>query len=649
MEEKYAEYLLSLSKKLLFECGQTAEHHELKTVEDIVMVQLCARYLKDVGYLQYCYSLKICILSGNFISNIDALESCTHLIKLDLHSNQMEDLPGPVFWGNMKNLSLLYLHDNTISNLENVHSLSFCPNLIALTLFNTPLSLKIAYRHIVVNSIISLKSLDYYVISDEEIIESWRLPEKYKPFTLNFFVNICPLPGKETTFQEEMKMVREIISKINHILSHYSPILIIQKWVRGHLLRKRLCLVPLCEVLLQKPHIRAGKKEIYIQVTPSVCDSKRSMHHIIKPAQRSEVEKLTSGIQVSNVKDLKELHLYLKGLRQPVVSAVLRFEEKKRIKQKGSKRLPKTDLLDWKQIETNDEKEMASQFRLSVAKMPFYSKTVELQAYRKREKYNFDDVYNLHFLKKPLPEIKPMHDPGCIERRAFVRAYGSIRLRPLCAIDKAYWENQKLDILLRKEREVMQMQISQNAAKEYTCQLTDKRTDYLQRKYEQEKFVVHDFLKERQEDRATLIRKIRRKYVKFLESKEAKTVERTFIHGFSAQHTSLTKGLLRLDGWRSRQESIDKKRIIVQGVVEEHKQWKDIFKHLQEQRQSMLQFQGNAEKMFRKYVVDEKAKERSKQAKAKVATVKKPREKIMYSLPIIGSSVSALPIEEIDV
>lgn len=59
----------------------------------------------------------------------------------------------------------------------------------------------------------------------------------------------------------------------------------------------------------------------------------------------------------------------------------------------------------------------------------------------------------------------------------------------------------------------------------------------------------------------------------------------------------------------------------------------------------MLQIQSTAEKMFRKYVVDAKTKERFKEAKAKIATVKKPREKIMYSLPIIGSAV---PIEEID-
>lgn len=91
MEEIYAEYLVSLSEKLLVKYGQTADHHELKNVKDIVMVQLCRLYLKDVGYLQYCRSLKICILSGNFLSNIDALESCTQLIKLDLHSNQVSN------------------------------------------------------------------------------------------------------------------------------------------------------------------------------------------------------------------------------------------------------------------------------------------------------------------------------------------------------------------------------------------------------------------------------------------------------------------------------------------------------------------------------------------------------------------------------
>lgn len=117
-----------------------------------------------------------------------------------------------MFWGNMASLSLLYLHDNGISALDNVHSLSFCPNLIALTLLNTPLSLKIAYRHIVVNSISSLKALDYYVISDEEIVEDWRLSEKFRPFTPMLFVDYSPHPTKVSKFNNRVLLFSKTLT-----------------------------------------------------------------------------------------------------------------------------------------------------------------------------------------------------------------------------------------------------------------------------------------------------------------------------------------------------------------------------------------------------------------------------------------------------
>lgn len=53
------------------------------------------------------------------------------------------------------------------------------------------------------------------------------------------------------------------------------------------------------EVPLQRHYIRDGAKQIYSQGTPSECDSKSFMYHIIKPEQNTEDEKLTSGKQVS--------------------------------------------------------------------------------------------------------------------------------------------------------------------------------------------------------------------------------------------------------------------------------------------------------------------------------------------------------------
>ncbi|XP_062974094.1 leucine-rich repeat and IQ domain-containing protein 3 [Elgaria multicarinata webbii] len=645
MEEEFTEYLVSASEKLLLEYGQTADLNDAKKQQDLIMVRLHAQYLNDIQNMQYCVSLKICDLSGNFITNIDALECCTNLIKLDLHNNQLEELPGPIFWGSMADLSLLYLHDNGISTLENVHSLSFCPNLIALTLFNTPLCLKIAYRHIVVNSIFSLKALDYYVISDEEIMEDWRLPEKYKPFTLSFFVDFPPLSGKETTFREEMKMIRGIISKINYVLAHHSPVLIIQKWIRGYLIRKILCLIPVHHILRYKRYIKDRTK--YIQPRSSVYSIKSCISHTIKPEQHAEEKKLTSGIQTTDVKDLKELHLYLRKLNYPILSTILRLEEKKRIKEKKARRSPRKDLLEWKKTEMKEDG-MATKFRLSVHRMPFYSLTEELQRYQDRDKDFFDAVQDLRYVMHPIPQTMPVHEPGSIDKRIFAKAFGTIRLRPLYAIDKAYWESQKLDAHLKKEREVMRMQIAKSEADDYVNKLHEGKIEKLQKNYEKEKLMFCDILEECKHKRSKLISKMRQKYTRFLDRKEEKVLENTFIQRFSSQHTSLTRGLLRLDGWRNCKEGINEKKHIIKGTVEEQKQRKGLYKHFHEERLQMVQKQNTNEKCFRKFVTREMSKGRLQQSKAKVEAVKKPRVKILYTLPVIGSSGTAVPVAEYD-
>ncbi|XP_025021372.1 leucine-rich repeat and IQ domain-containing protein 3 [Python bivittatus] len=639
MEEEFLEYLVCASEKLLLEYGRTADESDAKKLRDLVMVRLRAQYLNDLRRMPYCASLKICDLSCNFLTNIDALEYCINLIKLDLHSNQLEVLPGPVFWGNMKNLKLLYLHDNGISTLENVHSLSFCPNLIALTLFNTPLCLKIAYRHIVVNSIFSLKALDYYVISDEEITEGWRLPEKYKPFTLDFFVDFCPLSGKDTTFQEEMKTVRNIISKINQVLVHHSPILIIQRWIRGHLIRKTLCLSPVCEVLRYNRYIRGGKKQHVASMSSSVSDS-------VKLEQHTKLKKGTPGIQIIDMNNLKEFHLTLRRLKHPVISTILKLEEKKKIKQKKSRSTGK-DFIEGEKTEM-ESKEMATTFRLSGSKMPFYSLNEQLKIYEERQKDFFDIAHDMRNITYPIPQTLPMHDPGSIERRVFAKAYGTVRLHPLHAIEKAYWESQKLDLQAKKERDVMRMLIAKSEAKEYIRQLHEGKIEHIQKNYEEKKMKIADHFKESKKRKSKLFIKMKKKYNKFLEKKEGKTIENSFIQRFSTQHTSLTRGLLKLDGWRKSLEDQNEKKKVFQEIVQEQKQRKEVYKHFQEERQHMLQRQNMHEKTFRKYVTRVMARERFEQSKAKLKATKEPCMKELYTLPLIGSSGTAVPIAEYD-
>ncbi|XP_043942771.1 leucine-rich repeat and IQ domain-containing protein 3 [Protopterus annectens] len=265
-------YLTPLSEKLILEHGQSAKQDQEKELSNLVCTKLDGLLLKNVTYLSYCRSLKICSLSNNFLTTIDALAYCPHLVKLDLHSNQIVQLPGEYFWAGLKNLHLLYLHDNSITDLENVHSLSTCTNLLGLTMYDTPVSLQKIYRHCTVNSIWSLKALDKYIISDEEIIEDWHLPGIFKAFNHRLRVNILPAKNTVTSLQDEIKSMNHIISKINQILAHTSPVLIIQRWIRGHMTRKRLGMIPFMTKVHHRDWLPNKKKYSYGRSTPSLKD-----------------------------------------------------------------------------------------------------------------------------------------------------------------------------------------------------------------------------------------------------------------------------------------------------------------------------------------------------------------------------------------
>ncbi|XP_051869110.1 uncharacterized protein LOC127568899 [Pristis pectinata] len=231
--------LVSPSKSLILLCGEMDHVGKEKELEEVVVVNMSGRYLINLGYLTNCRALTICILPRNYITKIDALSNCPNLIKLDLHSNHITELPDEYFWSDMKYLQVLYLHDNIIGDVDNTEALSACPQLTVLTLFDTPVSLMPKYRHFIVNNIWSLKALDNFVIADEEVMEDWPRNDKFKALNPEFLLDV-PEASQISTWCSELENIRNLMATINNILAHHSPVHIIQRWIRGHLTRKRL-------------------------------------------------------------------------------------------------------------------------------------------------------------------------------------------------------------------------------------------------------------------------------------------------------------------------------------------------------------------------------------------------------------------------
>ncbi|XP_029474542.1 leucine-rich repeat and IQ domain-containing protein 3 isoform X2 [Rhinatrema bivittatum] len=295
-------YLTPSSEKLLIDHGQNANQSFTEKLQDLVLVRLNNIFLKDVVYLQYCLSLKVCILPNNYLTNINPLRSCSRLVKLDLHGNQIQHLPEKEFWSEMSDLKLLFLHNNSIGKLTNVQSLSVCPNLTGLTLFDTPLSLNQNYRHIVVNSIWSLKALDNYVISDEEIIEDWPMNERFKALNPRLFLNFLPVLRKKASFQDEINVVKGIISKINQILAHNSPVLIVQSTIRGYLTRKRIRKIPSHRMKKQEISLKNDRQEVYCP-SLTLLDKRKFINYIIETKQTEDYGKDMKPSFIQEVED----------------------------------------------------------------------------------------------------------------------------------------------------------------------------------------------------------------------------------------------------------------------------------------------------------------------------------------------------------
>lgn len=114
--------------------------------------------------------LKLLILAGTDlkIAELQQINTCVNLMKLDISSNHLSSLPASVDFGKFVNLRLLYLHNNSLSDMESLNQIFKCKQVIYLTLFRNPLSELNSIRHYIINSMPNLKCLDFNYIMDEE-------------------------------------------------------------------------------------------------------------------------------------------------------------------------------------------------------------------------------------------------------------------------------------------------------------------------------------------------------------------------------------------------------------------------------------------------------------------------------------------------
>ncbi|MBN3313239.1 LRIQ3 protein, partial [Atractosteus spatula] len=579
-----SEFPASCAGALILRRGLAA-HREQAAAElpDVALVNLGGLKLKDLNSLDCCTSLKICIVSNNYITNIDALIHCTSLVLLDLHGNQITQLPGSTFWEGMTNLQILNLHDNSIGNKKDIEGLSSCSNLTALTLFDTPFSLGGSYRHYVVNSIWSLKALDNFVISDEEIIEGWALPPKFKAKNPRLFVDLCR-KAKLESFEAAMKTVKDIISKINTILACYSPMTIIQRCIRGYLTRKQLgVMCPLCpsgsrtlfyfhcllffSSFLKKPQIPKSEHNDMkiLQVTVDLT----------KLMQSETLQEVTSQLSIDQGKKAHSRPL----CNTPYQSKISNTTRKKNKGQMNEVCRSK---------ETTAEGLDEVRFRLFGLKALFHCSDPVSDLLLCRRENGKDvrraiDQFHAASQNARKPQIRYLPVVSA-EKRLIAKSYGSISLAPLQVVEKAYRERQKAENLSGKADWVARVRANRAEVRRHVEGFVEDRRTRAQQQRQTDRLELERSRLQQDTSRAESVQRARHRHACFLEEKKQQAAELASVRDFSSQHLSLSKTLLR-HGSRERRCASEQEKagLVLTGRDHAAKQ-KELIKGCREQR-----------------------------------------------------------------
>ncbi|XP_016084665.1 leucine-rich repeat and IQ domain-containing protein 3-like isoform X3 [Sinocyclocheilus grahami] len=516
--EGYWAYLVNCSRSLILDHGYWTSEGE-KDLEDMLMVRLSSLLLKSLDQIGSCRALRICILADNFLTRIEALMECTHLVKLDLKGNQIVQLPDASCWSHLKELQLLYLHDNNMSTWNNIKGLLGCLNLTALTLSDTPLSLKKNYRHCLVNNIWSLKALDNFVISDEEIIQNWSLPFRFKAMKQHFCVSLYP-STKSNSFETEMKATYNIISEINRIQAFYSPTLIIQRWIRGHLIRKSL---GLCST---KKQITSGKPFIPMPLRVEKDQVQSQSQKTMKEDTDDHPEQDAANVKSDdNQQHIKAPH------------------NTPRLKSEAHLNIFDQDI-SVNVGPCNEEIEDGTFHVLGLKALVHQSESLSdmLWSHKAAGQDIREAISHFHTQSQ-----SPAITPG---QRLIGCCHDKISLTPFKVIERAHQAFEKTRMQRHLAEKVTERHIDREVAKGHRDIFREARRTEVHLRQERERVDMEKTLILQRAKLGQDIHHTRQKHAQFLEEKRMRIQEQEMVCCFSQQHNSLARAVLRYNTWK---------------------------------------------------------------------------------------------------
>ncbi|CAL1544608.1 unnamed protein product [Lymnaea stagnalis] len=680
--EEYGYFFHPTKEALFAHCEN--QNPQRKDIDTFKLVCLTGVHLRSLGDVGVCSNLTICLLANNFIAKFDSLRNCRQLIKLDLHSNQVSSIPGSSFWSVLRKLHTLYLHDNPLGHFETLQILGSSPCLSILTLHDTPLSLKKNYRHHVVNSILTLKALDHHVISDEEIIEDAVFSGRFTSLGPSFKIDLCPETPQDTTFSLEMATFRAVISKVNTILAKHSPVLIVQRYLRGYLTRRRLGIIKkpmilkLGEIMpppgtpvLQTNSVRttlSGENidyDTYMKnrrpgsIVPE--ETFRSLYSVTAPSLSEEgpvvinLKKLESGTLLSLQADNVAMETVMAQLEGTGLMHSQSKDKHLKMKEEISDERPKPRTIkDIRQFfgpvvpvhdpsDTEEWDTAKTGFRLTGRKPKFViaDATAEMILSRKAAGQMVRDAETDRMTKeliKPKVKVRP-YSSLTNEQRLFNRAQGTMALSCLMAVHKAYKQREKAEKSAAKIENNLGMREERLRARDRIYMYHEQRRAQILKSRDIERSQIVEQLEKRELQRLNSLDKQQECKVRSADISKLSKANQAFMQEFNSQHTSVSNALLRHDRQAKWEDTrTHKKNKVANAKLTEIEQL-DVVKNYLEHRQLMRQTETAVARAALHAKMLAEANERIMDARNRVAQQRACQATIQALYPVLPSTI----------